>query len=435
MTDTVVHSTEGVDSFDNVTPVELPSSGGDSGSAPEGLDTFDSTEIKTLEDSSDQGDGDEKEIKRETDKLDVQEKEEEEESEDEESDDESGDDKSDEEEESDREETPGDKPRGKTIRVKDGDEKLDISEDADIPVKIKGRKEFVSLKELRDNYSGHRAWSDEMSQVKAKSQEYEEKFENLQSERQGMVDHFTKIGEMIHSGFEDPESDPLAAMKYLVDLSGQNVLEFEKRMLEHYGSIAGSFSQMSEAEQNLYWTQRENQILKDSQAAKAKESEARTAQEQRQQKISQVMVEHGISEEDFEVAKSEISEAGYDLNNVTPEQVCKWSACKPLLEEASELVSQFSDDLDDNQMDALVSGTVDTMYKIQDITALQALQITAQKMGFDVYEEDSVVENLKNRHRGGEDKLKSEGKAKYASKHSESRGYESFDDFEDEQYG
>lgn len=442
MTDKVIHDSGSVDTFADTTPVELPNSdtpqGG--GKNTQGLETFDDQEVKTLDDVKEEeteepDDGkEEKKVKRETDKLEDQEDDDDEDSE-EESDEEEGDDKASEDEDESESEDSGAKPRGKTIRVKDGDEKLDISEDADIPVKIKGRKEFVSLKDLRDNYSGQRAWTEEINTAKQQNADLQEQVQQFEQQKEQTRAHFAKIGEMVHKGFEDPEADPLEAMKYLVDLSGRSVLDFEKRMIDHYGRLAGSFSEMSEAEQNLYWTQRENQILKDSQAAKARESEERTAQEQRSQKILQTMERYGISEEDFEAAELQISQQGYDMNQVTAEQICKWSVCAPYFEEAQTLVSQFADDLSDDEVETLISGTVDTMYKIPEISAQEALQMKAKQMGYEIYSEEDIVNDLKNRHKGGEDRLQNRKKSKVAEKHAESRGFESFDDYEDELYG
>lgn len=437
MTEKVVQPDSGLDSFSDMTPVELPSHGGaNNGKNESGLDTFDSQDIKDLDDAdeapkSEEKETEDKDIKRETDKLKDQEEDEED------SDDESESEEPEEESEQ-EEEKPEEKPKGKVIRLKDENgDSYDIPREATVPVKVKGKKVFVTLNELRENYSGKQVWSEKLQEADSKAYELESRLESFEKSKSQMVEHFGHIGQKIKKVFENngEGADPLDAMKYLVDLSGHNVLEFEQKVLEHYGNLAMSFSEMSEAEQRLYWAERRNQILEDSQAAKARQSEERKAQEQRVQQIHQTMERYGISEEDFEATESHIESLGYDMEQVTPEQICKWAVYTPLVQQATELASQFEDDLSDDDMGALIQGTADAMHKYPEISPTEALKLSAKRIGYELYEEDEVIDQLKNRHKGGEDKLSDRKTAKYAEKYSESRGYESFDDFEDELYG
>lgn len=433
-----------LDSFANVEPKGLDSA--PEQSSGNDFDSFDNMEVQTLE-QDDQGaekqeqakEESESQVKRETDKLDVQEdkdKEPESDKEPEKDDDgKEGDDKSDEKAESDKQETPGDKPKGKTIRLKNGDEAIDIDPEATVPVKVKGRKEFVSLQELRDNFSGHKAWTEEINTAKTKQAELESQVEDFTAQKEQTKAHFAKIGNMLHEGFENPEADPLAAMKYLVDLSGRNVLEFEKRMMEHYGSLADNFGSMGESEQELYWTQRENQILKDNQTARQRELEERKASEQRHQQLSSIREQYGISDEDYSATEKELNELGYDLKEVTPEQVSKYAALKPFVEDANELCSQFEEDLSDDEMDALISGTADTMYKYPELDKIESLRISAKRLGFDLTSEEDMVNELKSKTTDSNDRLdRSSVDGKKAVK-AKDDGYESFDDFDELIYG
>lgn len=439
MTEKVVHTTEGVDSFADATPIELPNrdepqAGG--GKNDSGLETFDDQEVKTLEDVEVK-DGKKQEVKRETARLEDQEKDSDDEGTEDEPEEEEGDDTPEEEGEEDSEKDAGAKPRGKTVRLKDGDgESYDLPLDATVPVKVKGKKEFVSIQELRDNYSGKQVWDERLQEADTKIRGLEEREKTFERNLESTKAYFGRIGDMIKEGLEGGEnSDPLGAMKYLVDLSGRSVLEFEKKVLDHYGNLAMSFSEMSEAEQKLYWTERENQILKDSQATKARESEERKASEQRTQKIHQTMEQYGISEQDFEATEAHIESLGFDMENVTPEQICHWAALQPLVEQATELTSQFEEDLSTDELEALTQGTADAMFKYPELDPQEALKLSAKRIGYDIFLEDEAVEELKNRHKGGEDQLRDRRKAKVAEKQSESRGYESFDDYDDEQYG
>jgi len=434
-----------VESFANVEPKGLDqaqeqSSGND-------FESFDSMEVKTLDqegkDAEEQEPTEEKrnpEVKRETDKLEVQEKDDEKESKSDEKpekddDGEEGDDKSDEEAKQDSEKDSGAKPKGKTIRLKNGDEAFDLDPNATVPVKVKGRKEFVTLQELRDNFSGHKAWTEEINTAKSKQAELEAQVEDFTAQKEQTKAHFAKIGNMLHDAFENPEADPLAAMKYLVDLSGRNVLDFEKRMLEHYGSLANNFSEMDEHQQQLYWTQRENEILKDNQTARQRQLEERRALEQRNQQLASVREQYGISEEDYSATEQELSQLGYDLKEVSPEQVSKYAALKPFVEKADELCSQFEEDLSDDEMDALITGTADTMFKFPELDQIEALRLSAKRLGFDLTAEEDLVNELERKTQEPKDRLdRSAAEAKKAVKAKED-AFESFDDFEELIYG
>lgn len=431
-----------IDSFANPEPISLGQTQESSGA---GFDSFDNMEVVTP-DKVDQGaekqeqakEESESQVKRETDKLEVQEDEEESKPDEKPEKDDAGKEgnpESDEKADSDKPEDTGAKPKGKTIRLKSGDESIDLDLEATVPVKVKGRKEFVSLQELRDNFSGHKAWTEEITAAKSKQAELEHQVQDFTAQKEQTKAHFAKIGNMLQEGFENPEADPLAAMKYLVDLSGRNVLEFEQRMMEHYGNLAYNFSDMSESEQKLYWTQRENQILKDNQAARQAQIDERKALEQRDSQLASIRDKYGISDEDYSATERELNDLGYDLKEVTPEQVSKYAALRPLVEETTELCSQFEEDLSDDEMDALIAGTADTMHKFPELGKIESLRINAKRLGFDLTSEEDMVNDLKQKVKEPNDRLDRSSEDAIRATKAKNDAYESFDDFDELIYG
>jgi hypothetical protein len=442
-----VQNNGGFDSFADTTPI-IPNEGGaESQVESSGLDTFeDSTPIlpeENQEDSSgeeqkqaEEGkDSQEPEIKRETDKLEEQEKEDKESEPEAKSKDDGkeGADKSSEKTESDKQEDSGAKPKGKTLRLKDGDESVDISPDATIPVKVKGKKEFVSLSELQKNYSGNKAWSEEIASAKQQQLEVKQEREEFERQRETTRAEFSKIGRMIEDAYNNPEADPLSFAKHLIDLSGRDALQFEKRLMDHYGNLAMSFNQMSEDQQDLYWAKRENEIFRDNQASRQKEVEERTATEQREQKLTEVREKYGITEEDYSATSKELANLGYDLEQVTPDQISKYAALKPHVEKSEELCSAFEEDLSDSDMDALVTRTADMLYNYKDIDPLDALKSSAKSLGFEITHEQEAERELEAKQATPQrkDSREREAEMKVASNDS---GFESFDDFDELYY-
>ena len=118
-----------------------------------------------------------------------------------------------EEKEPEKEEVKDEKPAGKTIRMKDGDKATDISLEATVPVKIKGKKEFVSIQELRENFSGKQAWTEEIETAKTAQKDAEHLTQRTVAERQEIMGHLSKISEMMDAD----DFDPIKPLAYLVE--------------------------------------------------------------------------------------------------------------------------------------------------------------------------------------------------------------------------
>lgn len=419
------------------------------------LDTFGSDEVLELpnEAAAKEGDkGEEQkqapetkdsetpEVKRETDKLEDQTPDTDEAKkakEQSEGDGEKKEDKPDEEGEPSKEETTSEKPKGKTVRLKSGDETLDIDQDATVPVRVKGRKEFVSIKDLQANYSGQKAWSQEIEDAKIQKVEHEKVVEQFEQAREQTRQHFAKIGGMIEDAFSNPEADPLQAMKYLVELSGRSVLDFEKGVMKHYGALAEDFSLMDDSEKDLYWTRRENEILRNNQTAQAKADEERKTREDRAQQAVKVREKYGVSEEAYESAKSELEGLGYEVEKVSDEQISHYAALMPFAAEAEKISQPFSEDLSDDEMDTLVTTLTDTLYKYPKLSKEEALRFSAKQMGYELElaDDDTLIDTLQDKVKEPEDRSKAP-KSKYRyGKEPEPSQIESFDDFDKEIYG
>lgn len=454
-----------LDTFDNMTPISpidtqaeagpsQPSNAGqpnvqqatDMNSQVEnsGLDTFDNMEPIIPDSMKEQGERNAKEqkqaqesensekpeAKRETDNLEMQEADE---GADEEESGNEGEDSTSEEAESDSEEASGTELEGKTIRLKVGDEKIDINENATVPVKVKGRKEFVTLNELRENYSGKKAWGQELEKTKAQQAEMEQEREVWEGQKAEVRETFANLGQMIEDAFSNPEADPLAAMKHLVEVSGRSVLDFEKRLMDYYQGQVSIFDDMDESQRELYWMQKENEILRNNQATQARKFEERKAQEQRFSQINQVREQYGVSEEEYLEAEAMIESEGYDLSQVSPEQVSQYAAYKPLVAQAQEMMTEIKEDLSSDEYEDLLTGTADTMFKFQELSPLDALKITAKRMGLEITSDDDLIEQVNQKVPRTTSRLDGKFNAKKYAQRDEGH-IESFDDFNEEFY-
>jgi hypothetical protein len=341
---------------------------------------------------------------------------------------------SEEESESDGEEAADQKPEGKTIRLKEGDKALDVSEEATVAVKVKGKKEFVSLSELKKNYSGQKAWDEEFGKIEEQKKTFEQERSSFDSSRKETRAHFEKIGEKLHRAFKDPEADPLEAMEYLLEMAGQDVVQYKKRVMDHYGTLAYEFGQLSEAERELYWTKMENEVIRNNQANLTKAQSDRTAQEQRNHKAVEARKQYGVSEQDYDGARQEIESLGADMSQVSEEQISKYAATKPLVVKAENVCDQFQEDLSTDEMNQLISVTADTMFKYNHLTEVEAVKIAAKTLGYEIEDIDEQIEKLNSKVPEVKRRLDNSADAsKKVAKRSDEH-LESFDDYENDFY-
>lgn len=280
------------------------------------------------------------------------------------------------------------KPVGKTVRLKDGDEAFDVPEDATIRVKVKGKNEFVTIKELQEEYSGKMAVKDEMGKAAQKRQEYEQKERVLIEEKKeiaGMIRELTGL-------MDDPKKNPMEALLYLVDKSGRNVHDYTKRVYDYFQEEMAKFQEMDEVQQALYWKDRELGYLRSNQAAKERREADARAQRERVEQIERLRGSSGVSEEQYVQAHEELVKLGFRPEQVTPKAIVDYAVMKPHLDRAEGIAKGYEADLTDDQMDELVEVVAGTLRRNPKLSDEKAVTIAAEQLGWDVEVEGESVE-------------------------------------------
>lgn len=430
---------EDLDTFNNNTPMDSPI---DVNSQGQGLDTFDEmlvneplvqqevddgieakaseteelddTPIKTLSDSEDKAE----ESEEGAEKAELDAKSEEEVA-----------DKGAEDSEGDGEELAAEKPKGPTIRVKEGDRALDINpEEATVPVKVNGKKQFVPMRELMDNYSGKVSYDEKFAKFDEERSEFGKSKEVYEGHKQELSQHMGKIGKLIQQGAKG-EANPLESLRYLVDMSGVNVVDYEKQMMEYLSEEVDVYNGMDDVERDLYWKTKENEHLKNSQATQLKQVEERKTHQGRLETESKVREQYGVSREQYGKAQEELAQNGFDVENATPENICKYLAFEPFAVKAGELCEQFSDELGDDDLGSLVTEVTRTLYEYQSMSETQALKLAASKLGYEVEDVAEEIEKLNTKVIPREAPTSKKGKVA-----AQTERPETFDDFEETQY-
>lgn len=408
-------------------------------SGGESIESFDDMEVKTLEDAkveeggkkpeSDEEDtfenGYYEDKTKQTDMLDEEEDGEpkqEEKKEDKKEDDK--DDKPSEKEPESKEEEPKkdeEKPSFKPIKVKQGDKTVDLDPNATVKVKVNGKNEIVTIDELRQNYSGEKAWSEKIETANEKLHIAEEKLSAFQEEKAQIAQELEQVSKLL----DKEDGDPLEALYYLLDITGRDANTYSKKVFDFMEEKVQEMSEMDDVEKELYWTNQKLKAIENNQAAKAKQQEESQAEMEALARVDKLRESHGVSEEDFVQAFDELSELGYGDDEITPEMVVGYHAIKPHYDKATELCSQFEDDLGDDDMSDLVHETAITLKAYPNISEEEAITISAKKLGFEVDSVDDIIEELND---GVNEEVKNSPKLKYKDKGEDH--IESFDDFE-----
>lgn len=424
---------EANDTFDDHTPIEVLKEGEGTDTKSD-VDTFDNpkpaeTEVKKEEGGKEKQPLKDSQINQMEDKKEEDKKEEDKKDEKQEA---KTEDKVEEKTEEDKKEGEEDKKLapnlGKKIRLKDGDEATDISLDATVPVKIKGKKEFVSIKDLRDSYSGKIAYDGQFAELKKRSDEVEYTAQRAKEEKDEVMGHLTKIAGML----DDPKGDPLAPLLYLVDISGRNVHDYTKQVFGHLSETVRELDEMDDTERQLYWRDKELSYLKSNQATKDDLAQRDRTREERIATTNHLRQAHGVSEDQYVEAHESLERLGVSKEDITPEAVVDYSVMSPYYDKATGICGEFDADLTTDQMDKLVDTVAQTLRSYPDLDDATAIETSAKLLGWDIESDDSDLDELKDK-----DKMRQEAdnpSHKYAKNQAEGH-VESFEDYDNVTYG
>lgn len=109
------------------------------------------------------------------------------------------------------------KPKPKVHKIRSGDQVIDLSGDSLVPVEIDGKKEDVSLEELRSNYSG--------------KVYYDKKLTALDKERKEHKTQVDSMNTMVTNLVTKAKENPDEGLDFLAELVGQDPVDFKEKMV------------------------------------------------------------------------------------------------------------------------------------------------------------------------------------------------------------
>jgi len=292
----------------------------------------------------------------------------------------------------------------------------EVPEDAQINVKINGKSEKVALKDLRDNYSGQVAYEEKFNTLSSEKKEFQQNREVYEQEISELTQTMSGIRELVVKA-QAGEEHPLAGFNKLLDLMGINSVHYNKQMQEQLFEEYDIFSEMSDAEREAYWLQKENKYLVNKQESEHSKSAASKAQQEKSAQIQELREAHNVNEDDFNSAYADLQELGTE--NITAELVIQTAKLSPLMDIGEDIMSKYEDQLTTDEMDSMVREIAVTMYENPDYTVEEIKSLIAQEL-----EVETLVTEIAAKRKAPEE-------LKYETSSSKSkRGYESFDDWD-----
>jgi hypothetical protein len=411
-----------MDTFGDMSPIEAVTPAPDSTGGGHDLDTFDNGDVVLEEPKKEEEKSELKDESKNNQKEQLEDQEEKDEKKEAKSE-EKEEPKSEEKEEVKEEKEPEVKLEGKTLRLKEGDKAIDVNENTTVKVKVKGKNEFISIADLKQNYSGKIAYDETMAEAKTKLEDAETKSAQFEGQKNAIVQDLKAVMEKM----DDPEGNPLDALKYLLDITGKPVHTYMKRALEAQIDQLSELQEMTETERELYWNRQETDWLRNNQATREKQTAEEKTQRDSSQQIVNLREQYGVSEKEYAQVQSELEQ---ELDDVTPEQVVQLAKFKPVYTETKTFVDEnFAEELGDTDLEDLTAGTARILFRNPKATQEEAVKMAARELGFEVSTVDEDIAELESKNPSKPVDAKKGSDYKYGRKTTEQ--IESFDDFED----
>lgn len=215
----------------------------------------------------------------------------------------------------------------KAIKAKRGDEDLDLDEDVLFTVKVNGKEEPVTLKDLMGNYSGKVG--------------YDKKFSELDKERRTWQGKYGEVEAKIKSIFEEQDADK--RWYHMASLAGADPVQYRQQYLNDNLKLLEKYYSMTEDERKAEALEFERNYYKHQTETKDTALKTEHAKQALKSKIDGLLATHKIPAQDFVSYHDQIEDAvragKLDKAKVTPEFIVEtiqkdklWEAAAPTLE-------------------------------------------------------------------------------------------------------
>lgn len=245
-------------------------------------------------------------------------------------------------------EKPGEKEK-KTLKGKLGNKDIDLDPDTLLTIKVNGKDEAVSLRDLQRNYGGKVEW--------------DKRFTEFDKERKTFHSKVEGASQKIKQIFE--ETDPEMRLFKMAEFAGKDPIEVRSKFLNDNMELLEKWYAMSEDERKADEREFENRILKQRLESQEKEKARGEAQRVLQAKIQELGTTHQIKEETFWERFDDLQSLkaqGKLHEKITPEFIVETLQKDRLWESAAEILENASVEMKPEQKQAALLDLVETSF-------------------------------------------------------------------------
>jgi len=182
-----------------------------------------------------------------------------------------------------------DKAEVKMLKLMDGDNPIEINQDAMVTVTVDGEEQQLSIRDLRDQFSGKVAWDKRFTELDKDRKAAEKQVD--QATRQMQV--FRQVVEMLKG------EDPASGLAYALDIAGVNSRSALQSLVQKlYGDI-DELADMTQEERRQHFLIKENEFLRKRDETSLERQRRQSRIRERGTQLSRARESRGLSEQQY----------------------------------------------------------------------------------------------------------------------------------------
>ena len=222
----------------------------------------------------------------------------------------------------------------KTIKIRAGDQDVEIAPDAKVPVKVDGKIEEIPIQEIINGYSGQ-------SSLDRKFASFQKEQKQFHGERDALNGVLTQAHDLLVN-----QNDLRGFVELVADIMGADPKEvFENSIgpirtkFEEYSSLSPEERQARMVQEELDYYKKRDESLR---AQRAEQSEMAKVE----QDVSAILESSGMDKDTFVKRYDEMVAAGRDADEITPQQVAAYHRDVSIVDSVEKALEQYAPDLE-----------------------------------------------------------------------------------------
>jgi hypothetical protein len=208
-----------------------------------------------------------------------------------------------------KEKGEADKTSPRLIKLKNGDQDVELRSDSLVEVKVDGKVQKVTLQDALNGFSGARHLQEQHTKIK----EEKATFEKSRGDLNYAVNHIHDL--IVNKG------DARGAIQYLAEATGGDPIKIWQETVSKIEAAMEETQKLSPEERRQKALEEENQWLRGKEDKRTQESQKARDAEAVQKQVNDLQQKHGVSNSELVEAFDALVGAGKDPTSLTAEEV------------------------------------------------------------------------------------------------------------------